>query len=183
MHPPHRHSSGFTLVELMITVAVIAILIGIGFPSFSASLRSNRVATHANEMIATVSLARTEAIKSNIAAGICPSANGTTCGGTWNGGWLVFVDTNNNGAPNAAAVPSEVVRVIAGNPSLSVIPGAGLVSPIMFSSRGLPTSGLPAAGTAAMVLQPLDCPTGAPVIRSFFMNATGQIRMQKGNCP
>lgn len=163
----------------MVTVAVIAVLIGIGFPSFSAAMRSSRVATRSNEMIATISLARTEAVKSNIAAGICSSANGTSCGGTWNAGWIVFADTNNNGAPDAG----EVVRVIAGNSSLQLTPGAGMASPIMFSSRGMPTSALPAPNVAAMVLQSVDCPTGAQVVRSFFLNATGQIRMQKGYCP
>lgn len=176
---PKHQQSGFTLVELMITVAVIAILIGIGFPSFSATLRSSRVTTHANNIIATFSLARTEAIKSSGASGVCPSANGTSCGGAWNSGWIVFDDVNNNGTADAG----EVARAIGGNSSLTVTTGGGLVSPILFSSRGLPTTAVPASGVAAFTVQPMDCPTGVDAVRKFFLNATGQIRMAKATCP
>lgn len=58
-----RRQNGFTLVELMVTVAVLAILSTIAYPSFQSTIRSNRVATTTNELIASLALARSEAIK------------------------------------------------------------------------------------------------------------------------
>src|SRR5690606_28438934 len=87
-----RLQSGFTLIELMVAISIVAILLALGLPSFQASLRSNRVTTATNEMLASLSLARTEAIKGIGTAGVCPSSDGSTCGaGTdWSGGWLVW---------------------------------------------------------------------------------------------
>jgi type IV fimbrial biogenesis protein FimT len=78
-----RHeAAGFTLVELMITVAVLAIVLAIGVPSFSAMIRRNQLVSTANEISATMNLARMEAIRRNRRVEICPSTNGTTCSGS-----------------------------------------------------------------------------------------------------
>ena len=101
----------------MVVLAVITILVGIGFPSFEATMRSSRVTTQANAMLSAVNLARTEAIRTNLPAGVCPSANisagaAATCtAGAWNTGWLVFDDTNGNGQLDAG---EPVVRVFPG---------------------------------------------------------------------
>ena len=96
-----RLQSGFTLIELMVTISVLAILLALGLPSFQSSLRSNRVATATNEMIASISLARSEAIRSTRGGGVCASADGAACGGTWSDGWLVWADANANGGLDA----------------------------------------------------------------------------------
>ncbi len=71
-----RRADGFTLVELMVTVAMLAILSAIAFPSFQSTLRSNRVATATNEMIAAIALARSEAVRNNRGSSICASSDG-----------------------------------------------------------------------------------------------------------
>lgn len=164
--------AGFTLVELMIVVAVVAILTAIGLPSFSATIRANRIATRTNALIAAVSLARSEAVRSNVAAGLCARATDTTCGVNWDNGWLVFTDTNGDGAPSA----SEVDRVTSGNSDMTVTGTAGT---ILFTSRGMNASG--AAG--AFVLTPSNCPSGIYAVNTLTMNTVGQVSTVKSGCP
>lgn len=164
----------------MITVAVIAVLLGIGFPSFKATMRSSRVTSQANALLSAVNLARTEAIRTNLPAGVCTAAvNGTACGGTWTTGYLVFDDTNANGTADAG----EVVRVFATDPNVTLVANGALVAPILFSNQGLPTTAIPPALTPALVLTPTDCPSGQPMVRNFLLNTVGQLRIQVGNCP
>ncbi|QOD90414.1 GspH/FimT family pseudopilin [Lysobacter sp. CW239] len=79
---------GFTLVELMVTVAVAAILMAIATPSFTSIINSNRLTSAANEMVATLQFARMEAVRQNRTVRVCSSGNGTSCGG--GGAWLVL---------------------------------------------------------------------------------------------
>jgi type IV fimbrial biogenesis protein FimT len=88
-HPPfpcpvqgRREVAGFTLVELMITVAVLAIVLAIAVPSFRDMINRNQLVSAANEVSATLNLARMEAIRRNRRVEICPSTNGTSCSGS-----------------------------------------------------------------------------------------------------
>lgn len=89
---------GTTLMELMVALAVAGILAAIAIPSFAALMRSSRLSSFTNEMVSSLHLARSEAIKRNSRAVICTSATGASCaaGGGWHQGWLVFHDPNNN---------------------------------------------------------------------------------------
>ena len=103
---------GFTLVELMVTVAVLAIVSAIAIPSFASLINSNRLVSQANEMVAVVQSARSEAIRYNQRVYICSSSDGTSCAGasSWSG-WLVFLDENRDGAPqNAEILQQGVVK-------------------------------------------------------------------------
>lgn len=85
--------SGFTLVELMITIGVASILLAIAVPSFNQLIVTNRLTTQANEVVAALNFARSEAIKRNTSISFCRagSATETTCAaaaGTWQN-WIV----------------------------------------------------------------------------------------------
>lgn len=86
---------GFTLIELMVTIAVIAILTMVAVPSFSAAMLSNKLAGYANNFVASALLARSEAIKRNVAVTLCRSADLSTCAssGGWQQGWIVMSGT------------------------------------------------------------------------------------------
>lgn len=98
--------AGFTLIELMIVIVVLAIFVTVGVPNFQNLIRENRLATQANELVSSLHFARSEAIKRRLPIALCRTANGTTCvaGGppTWETGWLIFVDDNVNGVDGEA---------------------------------------------------------------------------------
>jgi type IV fimbrial biogenesis protein FimT len=101
-----RHASGFTLIELMTAILVLAVLLGLGIPSFQEIIRNNRITTQTNEFVSAVNYARSEALKRANPVTICASSDGTTCSGDtdWSAGWIVFPDANANGELDGAEV-------------------------------------------------------------------------------
>ncbi len=94
-----QHATGFTLVEMLVVVALGAILLAVGVPSFTFMLDRNRVSSEVNEMLADLSLARSEAISRRGRVVLCrsndPRSAGALCdgpGSDWNSGWIIFVD-------------------------------------------------------------------------------------------
>src|SRR3990167_5069797 len=84
---------GFTLIELMITLAVFAALLAVMVPSYSDMTLGSKLRSQANDLVAGAVLARSEAIKRNAAVRMCVSADGASCiAGGWEQGWVVFHD-------------------------------------------------------------------------------------------
>jgi type IV fimbrial biogenesis protein FimT len=85
---------GFTLVELLVGVSVLAILMAMAVPSFTASRLNSQLRASANGLVASANLARSEAIKRGGMVRMCVSANGTSCGtGNWRQGWILLRGT------------------------------------------------------------------------------------------
>lgn len=167
------------MVELMITIAIVAILLAVAFPSFQGSLRSNRLATASNELMASLSLARSEAIRNPAGAAICTSLDGAICGGDWNDGWIVWIDEDDDGVPGG--VNDRVVRYVQGRDTLAFTATstpAGEENNIFFDNRGRV---VPQA-TRMITLQPSDCPTGQELVRALNINLTGQMTIDRGPC-
>ncbi len=94
-----QHSGGFTLLELMIVVVIVALVLALGAPSFGDFFRNNRLAEASNGLISAGQLARTEAIKRQQTVAVCASANpeagaGAACSGGAFTGWIVFADAD-----------------------------------------------------------------------------------------
>jgi type IV fimbrial biogenesis protein FimT len=89
--------SGYTMVELIITVAVGSVLLMVAVPTFFWVTNSNRVAAEINGLLGDLQFARGEAVKEGQNVTVCVSTNGTTCAGTntWQSGWIVFSTANN----------------------------------------------------------------------------------------
>lgn len=118
-----RKDFGFTLVELLVTLAIGAIVLAMATPSLAAFFRTNRVAGATNEVVLALQVARAEAARRGRDVSVCASSDGATCaGGTaWTGGWIVFQDANNTGTPASTGAGSELVRVFDGlDPSLTL---------------------------------------------------------------
>lgn len=86
--------SGFTLLELLVTLSVALVLLVLGIPAFSQIIDSNRLTTTSSSLVVALNSARQEAVVRGQPTAVCPSLDGNTCtGGTeWNKGWLAFVD-------------------------------------------------------------------------------------------
>lgn len=110
---PKRHARGFTIVELMVTLGVIAILMVIAVPSFNSMINSNRLTTAANELVAGLNTARMEAIKRNAYTQFCSDTSGnnstdtlgTACG-TQTG--MVFVQQTPAYASTVFSAPPDL---------------------------------------------------------------------------
>lgn len=170
---------GFSLIELLVVMAVAAILLAIALPSFSDVMVRNRIASSANEFIAAVTYARSEAIRRGGTAGICASSNRTSCTGAWSDGWLVWADANRNGTLDAA----EVLRVGAASGD-DDFTAADVGTEVRFTRRGVVDATYLNATTpdAEFTLKPDSCRAGKPHVRTLTLTLTGQVRLVEGNC-
>jgi len=82
---------GFTLIELMVAVAVVGVVVAIGMPSFGELLKNNRMVTQANAIIASLQQARSETINRGVSVRIEPLVAGTD----WSAGWQLRIDGSN----------------------------------------------------------------------------------------
>ena len=93
---PRSSQDGVTLVELLVTVAVVAILLTLGVGGFRALIANAKMTNAANSLIGHLQFARSEAVKRSAEVSLCPSTNGTTCvaesDGSWELGYIVRVD-------------------------------------------------------------------------------------------
>jgi len=106
---PTKAPHGFTLLELMITIAILAILLAIGIPSLQALIASSQLTTQTNNLITALNITRSQAIKNNTRATLCTSNDGTTCTLTpWHDGWLIYIDRN----LNSQLDPTETITTI-----------------------------------------------------------------------
>ncbi|WP_019531166.1 GspH/FimT family pseudopilin [Dasania marina] len=147
MNKINRKASGFTLIELMITISIVAILVAIAVPSMQNTLEKNSVSTSLSEFSSSLRLARAEAIKRSRFVVVCPSSDQATCTGTWAEGWLVFEDVSGNNALDVGT--DDIIRVhtalSSDNTLLWSTKGSlawsnGVASSVQYNSRGLITS-------------------------------------------
>ena len=90
---------GFTLIEMLVVLVIIAVLLRLAAPSFQRLIVDSRMTTQSNELLTTLYFARSEAVKRNAVVSVCKSADGSTCAtsGTWAQGWIVFTDSTASG--------------------------------------------------------------------------------------
>lgn len=117
-----RPRKGFTLLDLMVALAISGLLLGLAVPAFSDAMERVRTANALHAVTASMAMARSAAITRNHPITVCPSRDGRTCRSDrrWEDGWIVFVDPDRSGTP---AAPDTVLRVHQG-----IGPGMALAS-------------------------------------------------------
>lgn len=154
----------------MIVIAIAAIGLSLALPSFTDAMARNRIASTANEFIASVMYARTEALQRNTTSGLCASLDKASCAGTWSDGWIVWADIDRDGVLGE----NEVLRQggVSAKDSLTT----SATNAIEFGPRGIPSVGVVGEVEAEFVLEPKECEADKPLRRIITVTGTGQVR-------
>lgn len=193
-----KKHSGFTLIELMITLFIVGVLLAVGVPSLKTFMQGNQLIAATNELVSGMHIARSEAIKLNSRVSICSSNDGTTCSGSsdWTDGWVVFIDTDGNlagtGAACAAAGTDCLLRTHDGfaDNQLTVDGDYANGNPITsftFNARGLPKAANGASRSGVFSICSLDSGGSTIDSRAVTLSLTGRVRASKNttvdSCP
>jgi type IV fimbrial biogenesis protein FimT len=156
-----NHSRGFTLVEVMMTLAIGAIVLTIGVPSFQTYISNTRKTTAINDLRVALSLARSTAITRRQRTTVCKSNDGLTCANdddasNWSQGWMVFSDPNIQGVRNvvgdevdgvALTDAEEIIRMHEALPGAGTFTGNRFVkNQVSFTPQGMFDKGLGGLG-------------------------------------
>ncbi len=167
---------GFSLIELMITLAVIVVLLTVGVPTFNTFIKNNRLKTATNNLVTALNLARSEAIKRGLRVSVCKSADGATCAAAngWDQGWIVFTDQNDNAAYNSGS--ETLLRVFSGlSPALTLTGNGQVVNYISYIANG--QSQLVSGALQLGKLSLCDDRSGN-VGRDLVLSSTGRVRLE-----
>ncbi len=173
--------AGFTLIELIITVAIAAIVLAIGIPSFKETILQNRLTTYTNQLIGAINLARSEAIKRGVRVTLCPS-NGADCEAIgYEKGWIVFSDLNNN-AKLDTANDEIIIRIFEKMPDGMTLTGDDNVKTyISYTGDGVSRLNGGAFQTGTLTL----CKDGKA--RQIILSSPGRLRVETNptsfSCP
>lgn len=177
-----RSVTGFTLVELIITLAIAAIITTMAIPSFQQTIRNNRMVTQTNEFIAALNLARSEAARRGQRITVCKSTNSTaaspacnTSNSTgWDSGWIVFVDTDRDADLDTGETIIRVHGALEGGNKLTG--NTNLAHYISYAPNGMTQliSGAIQMGTLTLC--------HPPKARQIIINSTGRIRSEEATC-
>jgi type IV fimbrial biogenesis protein FimT len=184
-----RAALGFTLIELMVVIAIIAIGLGMAAPSVRTLTLNARMSAQANDLLADLAMARSEAIKRNVRVAICSSSNGLACtGGTalrptpWETGRIVFVDTNQNGARDDG---EDILRTAPEAPVGSTVTAQGDAAAGEARTVHYRPSGSMSPGGAEVVFTLCDERTAAAGVgagRTVRVNNTGRAVVTREDC-
>lgn len=172
-----RSNQGVTLVELMVTITVLAILLAIGVPAMARLINDARVSTSTNEFVNALNLARIEAIKRGRLVTVCSGENCSGATGDWRSGWIVYVESSTSANVGSYEAGEEVILRKAALPQNMNTENATL-GRITFGATGLPVSANAGFGVN------LSYGASAEHARQICMSSAGRVRVIKDglNC-
>lgn len=172
-----RFARGFTLVELLITVAVFSVLLLVVTASYEPLISNNRLASSVNTFMGSLARGRTEAGKLSTAVTICSSSNGTSCnaGANWENGWIIFNDADADAVVDAGD-GDRIVKVFAALGNQDTLRRSGFAfaaGRIQFNSRGELRGGNARPGSFVLC----DGNGVNAEARAVVINLSGSVRM------
>lgn len=167
--------AGFTLIEMVVTIAIAGILAALAAPSFRDTIMNSRISSDASGLISDLALARSEAAKRGSAVSVCISSDGLTCTGTdWASGRLVFTDTGTVGTIDGTDTVLRVSGALTGN----TLTSSDFTNTVTYAGTGV-VAGFSSGTTGAFTV----CRSGY-IGRIISISVTGRVSTDKtgSNC-
>ena len=177
-----KKQTGLTLIELIVTMAVLGIVLASALPSMNGIIDSNRRSANINLFVGSLNLARSEAVKRNNSVSLCTSSSGTACDNTlsWEDGWLVFVDIDGDGVVDAGDGDS-ILRVFeklhkrtTPNKDITLIEAEAALKKITYRFKG-------DVDNQATFVHCDDTTDKVLKARAIIVSNTGRVRLSQGN--
>lgn len=175
-----KQLTGFTIIELMVTVSLVAVLLTVGVPAFQGLAERNQLTSHINSFISSLALARSEAVKRRQRVVVCVSNDSATCAnnGAYESGWIVYVDADDDGARDETNADEELLWVSEQLPvNFTLRANGNFTNSIHYLASGK-SSGANNLGTGSVFL----CKESAvDKARMIIVNGAGRVRLAKHN--
>jgi len=175
---PKKSSDGFTLIELMVVIAVLAITVMVAVPSMRGLIHRNQLRTETSRLLSAINLTRSEAISRNAVVSLCPSAFSTdgiaVCSRSYSDGWIVFTNADRDRVVDKDV--DEILRVFKGLPTgYSLTNKAGTRD--AFEVISYRPDGSSRRNRTLMICPPFDAKIPS---WSLVMNIVGRPRVARG---
>lgn len=174
---------GFTLIEVMVVLVVLATLLSVGAPLMQGQLQGTRLRAETSRFLGAINLARSEAVMRNLPVSICPSRMARTgipeCTGTYAGGWIVFANADKDTVVDAGT--DEVLQVFESLPAGFLLTNRSGTRDAFELINYLPD------GSSHSNRTLMFCPPSGAVVQSLsiVLNIVGRARLIEGwgTCP
>jgi type IV fimbrial biogenesis protein FimT len=182
-----KQVQGFTLMELMVTVVILAIIAAFAAPSYNNLVRQTNIDSNTTKIRGALTYARSESANLSSTVTVCSTTNFTSCDGdeNWQSGWVVFLDLDGDGLFDDDAdsdlcetnVDDCILRVWEALPPGAVLAETNGESFVTFNEQGAVVTGKPFNLELAIG----DC--GVAELRTLTLNPIGRLQVSTGDCP
>jgi len=169
-----RKQQGMSVLELMISIGLTAVLMGLAVPSMGQLIATQRISAATNQMIAHLQYARLQAVTRKLDVIACPSVDRRVCSGNrWDRGWMIFSDKNGNGRPDT---DRDLLRVIQVDERATIASGG------RFRVRFQPTGGAYGTNLTLKICSSDQAVEGRAVIVSNPGRVRFERRLPRAEC-
>ena len=181
-----KNQKAFSLVELLITVCVLAILIALALPRFNKQMLNNKSVALGEDIITVFNLARYEAVRRAARVSICASSDRATCTGSWTDGYIVFVDeatSDSDSTPVLGSTPIIIKSVgkAANEALIEVKRGSTSIDFVRYTSLGS-LARIGNSTDSILIASKMNGCTAVGKARQITIGLSGLISVRKTDC-